>query len=67
MHSIFPTTGLVRKPQILEFLSISHTKFYDAINDGTIPKPVKIGSVSAWRAEDIRHVAGYTDGNGGES
>ena len=55
----FPLTGLVRKPPILAFLQISNTKFYDAIKHGDIPKPIKLGGVSAWRAEDIRRVDGY--------
>ena len=55
----FPTEGLARKPQVLAFLNISNTKLYEAIKRGEIPAPIKLGKVSAWKAIDIRRLAGY--------
>ena len=55
----FPTTGLVRKPQVLAFLNIGNTKLHNDIRAGKFPGPVKLGKVSAWRAEDVRAIAGY--------
>lgn len=54
----FPTEGLVRVPQILSYLNMGKTAFWANIQRGKIPQPIRIGGISAWRAADIRALAG---------
>jgi predicted DNA-binding transcriptional regulator AlpA len=50
-----PETGFLRLPQVLQFIPISKTSFYDGIKAGVYPKQVKLSErTSAWRVEDIR-------------
>ena len=49
----FPETGLVRLPQVLTALPISKSGWYEGIADGKYPRPIKLGRISLWRAEDI--------------
>jgi len=50
-----PETGFLRLPQVLEFIPVSKTAWYDGIADARYPKPVKLSErTSAWRVEDIR-------------
>jgi len=47
--------GFLRLPQVLQFIPISKTAFYDGIREGRFPSPVKLSErTSAWRCEDIR-------------
>lgn len=54
----FPREGLVRTPQILEYLKIGKTTWWAGIKAGRFPQPIKLGGISAWRARDIRQLAG---------
>jgi len=50
-----PEMGFLRLPQVLQFIPISKTAFYDGIKAGIYPKQVKLSErTSAWRVEDIR-------------
>ena len=47
--------GFLRLPQVLQFIPISKTAFYNGIREGRFPSPVKLSErTSAWRCEDIR-------------
>ncbi len=49
-----PTTGFLRLPQVLSFIPISKSSWWDGVKDGRFPKPVKLGKrMTAWRAEGI--------------
>lgn len=50
-----PKTGFVRINTVLNLIPISKSSWWDGIDKGIYPKPVKIGQrVTAWRVEDIR-------------
>lgn len=49
-----PETGFVRLPTVLAVYPVSRTAWYAGMKAGLYPKPVKLGSCTAWRAEDIR-------------
>jgi prophage regulatory protein len=50
-----PETGYLRLPQVLHFIPISKTTWWDGIKAGRYPKGVKLGArATAWRVEDIR-------------
>lgn len=55
-HEInLPREGFVRIGTILQIIPISKSSWWDGIDKGIYPKPVKIGKrVSAWKVEDIR-------------
>lgn len=56
----FPTEGLVRLPHILSFLNIGKSCWWQGVKDGRFPQPVKLGRATAWRADEVRALAGYT-------
>jgi prophage regulatory protein len=46
----------LRKPEVLNRLSIKNSTLYDWMRDGRFPKPVKLqpeGRAVAWREEDV--------------
>lgn len=46
--------ALLRLPEVLEFLPICRSSFYNGIKKGYYPRPVRLGArTSAWRASDI--------------
>ncbi len=51
----FPKTGLVRLNEVLEFLQICRTAWYDGMKAGIFPQPIRgLGKRSPrWLAEDI--------------
>ena len=50
----FPTTGLVRLPQILAVYPVSRSTWWAGVKSGRYPKSVKLGPrTTAWRAESI--------------
>lgn len=54
MHDL-PETGFLRLPQVLEFIPLCKTSWWNGVRSGRFPKPVKISEhCTAWRAEDIR-------------
>jgi predicted DNA-binding transcriptional regulator AlpA len=54
MNTSIPTTGFLRLPQVLTFVPISKSAWWEGCKTGRFPKPVKLGPrTTAWRAEDI--------------
>jgi predicted DNA-binding transcriptional regulator AlpA len=44
---------LLKTIEVREILRVSHATLYRRIADGTIPKPIKLGSASRWQRSDI--------------
>ena len=54
MNTSIPTTGFLRLPQVLNFVPISKSAWWEGCKTGRFPKPVKLGPrTTAWKAEDI--------------
>ena len=54
MNVSIPATGFLRLPQVLDFVPISKSAWWEGCKSGRFPKPVKLGPrTTAWRAEDI--------------
>ncbi|HEY4311609.1 MAG TPA: AlpA family phage regulatory protein [Pirellulales bacterium] len=52
-----PATGFLRLTQVLEFIPLGKTCWWEGVKSGRFPKPVKLSArCTAWRAEDIRHL-----------
>jgi prophage regulatory protein len=50
-----PTTGFMRLPQVLAFVPVSKSTWWNGVRDGRFPQPVKLGPrMTAWKAEDIQ-------------
>ena len=50
-----PQTGFIRLPQVLAFIPVSKSTWWDGIKTGRFPKPIKLGPrTTAWRVEDIQ-------------
>jgi len=50
-----PETGFVRLSQVLKFIPVSKTAFYNGIREGRYPKPIKLSErSSAWTVQSIR-------------
>ena len=48
-ESTIARSRLIRLPEVLDRIPLSRTSIYNRINDGTFPKPIKLGSRSvAW-------------------
>ena len=45
--------GLLRMPQVLDRVGLKKTVIYERIKASTFPKPIKLGSASAWHAHEI--------------
>lgn len=59
-----PETGFLRLPQVLEFIPVSKTAWFDGIAEGRYPKQVKLGKrTSAWKVEDIRNLIAELGGD----
>ena len=49
-----PATGFLRLAQVLQLVPVSKTSWYEGIQSGIYPQPVKLGPrTSAYRAQDI--------------
>ncbi len=46
-------TRLLRMPQVLDRVGLKKTVIYEQIKAGTFPKPIKLGSASAWPEKEI--------------
>ena len=54
MTQTIPTTGFLRLPQVLNFIPISKSAWWEGCKSGRFPKPVKLAPrTTAWKAEDI--------------
>ncbi|MBA5802158.1 DNA-binding protein [Rhizobium laguerreae] len=47
------TDPLLTKKEAAAILKISVPTFYRRVADGTVPRPIKIGSLSKWPLSDI--------------
>lgn len=54
-HSLsLPDTGYVRLHAVLHHIPVSKSTWWDGIQKGRFPKPIKLSErCTAWRAEDI--------------
>ncbi len=53
-HTIMPTTGFLRLPQVLALIPVSKSTWWEGCKDGRFPKPIKLTPrTTVWRAEDI--------------
>jgi len=53
MKPILPETGFLRLSTVLQLIPVGKSTWWEGIKNGRFPAPVKIGGVTAWRAEDI--------------
>lgn len=52
-----PETGFLRDKQVLKYLPISRSSWWQGVRDGRFPQPVKLGPrTTVWRVEDIRSI-----------
>ena len=51
-----PSTGYVNLKQVLQFIPVRKTAWYQGIKSGIFPKPVKFGRLSFYPVEAIREV-----------
>ncbi len=50
-----PETGLMRIKQVLKFIPVSRSNWWQGVKDGRFPKPLKLSErVTVWKASDIR-------------
>lgn len=50
-----PEVGFLRLPQVLQFIPVSPSSWWQGVREGRFPKPVPIGKrTSVYKAEDIR-------------
>jgi prophage regulatory protein len=50
-----PETGLLRINQILQFIPVSKSNWWDGVKNGRFPKPFKLGArTTVWRVSEIR-------------
>jgi len=55
MQVTIPETGFLRLNQILLFIPVGKTCWWEGVKSGRYPKPVKLSArCTAWKAEDIR-------------
>ena len=52
----FPSTGLMRMEDILQFIRVKQSTWYKWMRIGKIKQPIKIGHASLWEAEYILQV-----------
>ncbi len=54
-----PQTGLLRIKQVLQFVPISRSSWWQGVREGRYPKPVKLSArITCWKAADIRRLVG---------
>ena len=52
-----PETGYLRLNQVLAFIPVSKSTWWNGVKDGRFPKSFKLGPrTTVWRAEDIRQL-----------
>ena len=49
---------LVPAKEAAAMLSLGRSTFWQAVKDGRLPKPVKIGGATRWRVADLHRVFG---------
>jgi prophage regulatory protein len=54
-QQFLPATGFLRLQEVLQYIPVGKTTFWNGVKAGRFPKPVKLGPrITAWRCEDIR-------------
>ena len=57
---ILPREGFVRLPVILQVLGVKKSFFWEQVQAGRFPKPIKMGQrISVWRVEDVRQLISH--------
>jgi len=59
IHEIeeLPLTGLLRIKQVLRFVPVSRSNWWEGVRIGRYPKPLKLSErVTVWRAADIQRL-----------
>lgn len=52
-----PQTGLLRIKQVLRFIPVSRSTWWQGVKEGRYPKPLKLSKrVTCWRASEIRAI-----------
>lgn len=46
-------TRLLRMPQVIDLVGLKKTVIYERIKAGSFPKPIKLGSASAWPEHEV--------------
>lgn len=47
---------LLKDREAAKLLEVSHATFWRRVKDGTVPKPIKLGSMSRWPRSEILEV-----------
>lgn len=54
-QTTLPGTGFLRLPEVLRYIPVSKTTWWNGVKSGRFPKSVKLGhGITVWRVEDIR-------------
>jgi len=60
-----PTEGFVRLKTVLAVVPVGESRWYQGVNTGEFPAPVKIGPrMNAWRVRDIRELIAKLESGG---
>lgn len=52
-----PQTGLLRIRQVLRFVPVSRSNWWQGVKEGRYPQPLKLSErVTCWKAADIRRL-----------
>ena len=52
-----PQTGLLRIKQVLRFIPVSRSNWWEGVKTGRFPKPLKLSErVTCWKTSDIRKI-----------
>jgi len=53
---LLPDSAFIRLPVLIALFSISKATIWRRVNDGTLPKPIKLSiRTTVWRVGDIRN------------
>lgn len=56
-NKTLPETGYLRLPDVLRYIPVSRTTWWNGVKSGRFPKSVKLGpGITTWKAEDIREL-----------
>lgn len=53
MNSTITPQRLLRLPEVLDRVALSKSTLYARVRDGSFPKPVHLGTLSAWVESEI--------------
>ena len=55
IKNTLPETGYLRIKQVLQFIPVSKSTWWEGVKSGRFPKSIKLGPrTTVWRVEDIR-------------